>query len=319
MTLHAQGGSPQLESLGAAVMGCVTGCLLAWALATLLSWKNLRGSFALPLALAGYAALVQLGEAFYGWTLLVGGLAGAQLRRSWLREDERAGGELARRAHEALTMWACLASWWERRRLARSGQLVSAGRYPLGLDNRGQLVWQRLGLQGGRHTLLIGATGSGKTTTMLWALLRHLDAGFGAIVVDAKGDPELLGRCRAEARSRGRPFYCFSLDAPGQPWNPLCYGSASERADKLIAAEEWTEPHYKRLYQRYLLAVFSALDAREQEADLATVVDLLNPDRLALLCRDIEDQQAGQRLVLICFRLGRVTNSQLPDAKAGGD
>jgi hypothetical protein len=125
MTLHAQGGSPQLDSLGAAVMGCVAGCLLAWALATLLSWKNLRGSFALPLAVAGYAALVQFGEAFYGWTLLIGGLAEAQLRRSWLREDQRAGGELGRRAQESLTMRAFLRNWWERRSLARSGVLIS--------------------------------------------------------------------------------------------------------------------------------------------------------------------------------------------------
>jgi len=296
MTLQAQGGPPRLEAFGAAIMGCIAGCLLAWALATLLSWRNLRGSFALPLALAGYVVLVQLGEAFYGWALLIGGLVGARLRSSWLREDERAGGDLARRAREALTVRAFLANWWERRNVTKSGQLVSAGRYPLGIDAQGQVVWQRLGLQGGRHTLLIGATGTGKTTTMLWALLRHLDADFGAVVIDAKGDPELVERCRAAARARGRAFYCFSLDLPCQPWNPLFYGTASERADKLIAAEEWTEPHYKRLYQRYLLAVFTAVDARDEEADLGTVVQLLNPDRLALLCRDIADEQAAQRL-----------------------
>jgi conjugal transfer pilus assembly protein TraD len=296
MTLQAQAGPSQLEAFGAAVLGCLAGCALGWALATALSWRNLRGSFALPLTLAGYVAVVQLGQAFYGWALLIAGLVGARLRSSWLREDERAGGELARRAREALTVRAFLANWWERLNVTRSGRLLSGGRYPLGIDSRGQVVWQPLGLQGGRHTLIIGATGTGKTTTMLWALLRHLDADFGAVVIDAKGDPELVERCRAAARSLGRAFYSFSLDLPCQPWNPLFYGSASERADKLIAAEEWTEPHYKRLYQRYLLAVFTALDARDEEADLATVVDLLNPDRLALLCRDIENEQTAHRL-----------------------
>src|SRR3954468_14915411 len=100
MTLQAQGGSPQLEAFGAAIMGCIAGCLLAWALATALSWRNLRGSFALPLALVGYVVLVQFGEAFYGWALLVAGLVGARLRSSWLCDDEKAGGELARRARE---------------------------------------------------------------------------------------------------------------------------------------------------------------------------------------------------------------------------
>jgi NhaP-type Na+/H+ or K+/H+ antiporter len=132
MTLQAQAGPSQLEAFGAAVVGCLAGCVLGWALATALSWRNLRGSFALPLALAGYVAVVQLGQAFYGWALLIAGLVGARLRSSWLREDERAGGELARRAHEALTVRAFLANWWERRKVTRSGRLLSAGRFRSG-------------------------------------------------------------------------------------------------------------------------------------------------------------------------------------------
>jgi hypothetical protein len=45
--------------------------------------------------------LVQLGEAFNGWALLIGGLVGARLRSAWLREDEEPAatwpGERARR------------------------------------------------------------------------------------------------------------------------------------------------------------------------------------------------------------------------------
>lgn len=131
---------------------------------------------------------------------------------------------------------------------------------------------------------MIGATGAGKTTTLTAAVWQHIQAGFGVVLIDPKGDPALVAWARAEALQWGRPFYCFSLDRPAQAWNPLAAGGPSEQADKLIAAEEWTEPHYKRLYQRYLLNAFTAIRARGQTAHLAQVVDLLDPDRLAMYC-----------------------------------
>jgi hypothetical protein len=60
---------------------------------------------------------------------------------------------------------------------------------------------------------------------MLWALLRHLDADFGAVVIDAKGDPELVERCRAAARARGRAFYgpcCLTCRAAPTRAVPSC-------------------------------------------------------------------------------------------------
>lgn len=297
MTFQGQTAAPQLEALGEALTGGLAGCALGWALAALLAWQNLRGSFALPLAPLGYVALVGLDELFWGFALLVGGLLGAFVRAWWRRADIQAGGELRRTAKDALTLRSYIGNWSERRQVIGEGRYVDRGRYAIGLDAaKGGVVWLPLGVRGGRHQLLIGATGTGKTSTMLWALLRQLDAGFGAFVIDAKGDRQLVERLRGEALVRCRPFFCFSLDGDSQHWNPLANGSASERSDKLIAAEEWTEPHYKRLYQRYLLAVFTTLGAADREADLATVVGLLNPDRLALLGRDIGDEQAALRL-----------------------
>ena len=64
----------------------------------------------------------------------------------------------------------------------------------------------------------------------------------------------------------------------------MAFGTASEKADKLIGAEEWTELYHKRLYQRYLLNLFIAVKARGQTAQPALVVELLDPDRLAMYC-----------------------------------
>jgi TraM recognition site of TraD and TraG/Type IV secretory system Conjugative DNA transfer len=288
--------SPQLEAIGLACTGLLAGCLLAWAIAAVLSWRNLRGSFALPLSAFGYVLLVGAGDVFYGCLFLSGGAVGAFTRFYWIRQDIKAGGELARTAREARGIRELLRNRRERHRVIDQALPIQGSSYALGTDPRGAVVWGPLGLREGRHLLLIGATGAGKTTSMLWSLFRHLEGGCAAIVIDPKGDPELIRRCRREADWRQRAFYCFSLDRPEHHWNPLAWGTPSEQADKLIAAEEWTEPHYKRLYQRYLLNLFTAIEARDQVADLANTVELLKPDRLALFCRDIEDEATAKRL-----------------------
>lgn len=286
----------QLESAGRAAIGLGAGCLLAWAVAALLAHLNLRPSFAVPVAMVGYAVLVEFHDTLYGIALLVGGIGGAHTRRQWIARDLRDGGESARRAREALSPRELWRNRRDRARVAKQGALVDRSGLALGTDERGAVVRLPLGLTDGKHTLLIGATGAGKTTTLLWVVLRHLDAGCGAILIDPKGDPALIEQCRTEALSRGRPFYCFSLDSPQQRWNPVAAGRPSEQTDKLIAAEEWTEPHYKRLYQRYLLNAFMAIRAREEEADLGKVIELLDPDRLSLYCRDIDDHELAERL-----------------------
>src|SRR4051794_30459969 len=40
----------------------------------------------------------------------------------------------------------------------------------------------------GRHTLVVGATGSRKTVTQAWIAGRLIRAGHGAVVMDPKGD-----------------------------------------------------------------------------------------------------------------------------------
>ena len=286
----------QAEALGRIGAGLLAGLFAAWAIATLLSWRRLQGTFALPLVAVGYVLLAEAGEALYGWALVVAGTLGCYLRYHWRYDDIKAGGELGRQAREARGIVDLLRFWRQRYEVSKRGRQVSHDRYALGTDTRGAIVRLPLALSQGVHMLFLGATGAGKTTSMLWALSRHLEAGCAGIVIDPKGDPELVKRVRGEAQRRGRPFYLFSLDSPEHHWNPLTWGSPSEQADKLIGAEEWTEPHYKRLYQRYLLNLFCAIDARDEIADLATTVELLDPDRLALYCRDIEDEHEGERL-----------------------
>jgi conjugal transfer pilus assembly protein TraD len=260
--------------------------IVATLMALVLGLLNYRGTFAVVPAFA-CLPIVPFNPAV-GWAAFGACVCGGALREWWRFEDIKKGHEKGRLGREAIGPWRAYRNWQDRRQMDLAQSWRREGSYAVGVDRSGGVVDLPLGLTEGRHSLLIGATGSGKTTTMFSALLCHLEAGCGAVVIDAKGDPNLAKRLRPIALAARRPFFHFSLDGPSDGWNPIASGTPSERADKLIGAEEWTEPHYKRLYQRYLLNVFIAIDARNDHGDLAKVVALLHPNRLALYARDID-------------------------------
>jgi conjugal transfer pilus assembly protein TraD len=66
------------------------------------------------------------------------------------------------------------------------------------------------------HVLITGTTRSGKTR-LLEVLAAEVFRGPGAVVIlDPKGDRDLLARCAAEAHRQGRPFACLSPAFPAQ-------------------------------------------------------------------------------------------------------
>jgi conjugal transfer pilus assembly protein TraD len=269
---------------------------------------NVRGTFALFPAFVG-VLVMGVGYPVAGWTIVGGCVLGGLLREFRRHDKIKQGGDKARRQRSSVGVIEA----WRNRRERRSlrGELaVVDGRYPLGIDQRGAVTWLPLGLEHGRHSLLIGATGAGKTNTVMGTIHANLAAGCGVVAIDPKGDTELARRLRQAAYDLDRPFWHFSLDGPSHRWNPLANGGPTERADKLIGAEEWTEPHYKRLYQRYLLALFLAMHGRGDEPDLAKVVNLLYPDRLALYVREIQHAELAEQLGLY---LGSMTAEETRD------
>lgn len=98
---------------------------------------------------------------------------------------------------------------------------------------RSRPVSLRFGGESGRHGLLLGASGSGKSNALTWCLARHIEAGFGAVVIEMKGDQLLAKRLKREADSSRIDFYKWTLDG-GERWNPLARGNRSELKDKLI-------------------------------------------------------------------------------------
>jgi hypothetical protein len=269
-------------------------CALALgaAAARVLRARGLHWSWA-ALTLAAVVLLRPLSGAWM--TVALAANVGALLRsRRWQREDLDAGADLARAARLRRGPYDVLRIVLERLRTRRV-------RVPglTGWDRGGQLLLGRApggrtvsipfgGARGGTHVLLVGATGSGKTMTQAWIAARGIERGMGAIVVDPKGDAAIRTAVANAARTAGREFIEWTPDGPCA-YNPFGRGSDSEVADKVLAGERFTEPHYLRQAQRFLGHAVRALRASGTETSLRTIAESLDPLSLELLARRLPE------------------------------
>ncbi len=158
----------------------------------------------------------------------------------------------------------------------------------LGVDRRGRLV--RLGdAELSAHGLILGASGAGKTTTLLTILSDQIRRGRPVVAIDMKGSPAFVRALAESAAAAGRPIRVWTIDG-GAYWNPLAHGNATELKDKLMATERFTEPHYQRAAERYIQTVFQVA-ARTHPGGPPTlheVVALMDPRRLAASLRNLD-------------------------------
>jgi len=143
------------------------------------------------------------------------------------------------------------------------------------------------------HALILGATGAGKSTTLLAVLAEHVRCGRPVVAIDMKGSPAFARSLADAAASVGRPFRVWTFDGPGR-WNPLAHGNPTELKDKLIASERFTEPHYQRAAERYVQTVLQVLEHvhPRDPPTLEEVVNLMDPRRVSGLLRHAPRQLA---------------------------
>jgi hypothetical protein len=246
----------------------------------------------------------------------IAALAAATLRgHRWHRDDLHSGLDLARAARERLTPLAAArlaAARMHGRPLAlvttlagvrRVAGFVDAGtnargtiaRRPatllLGRGRDGRPVRVPFAAHGGGHTLVVGATGSGKTVTQTLVAVRAIEQGRGAIAIDPKGDAALREQLTTAAARAGRRFIAWTPSGP-TAYNPYARGDDTEIADRLLAGERFTEPHYLRQAQRYLGHAVRAMRACGIEVSLPSLVALLEPAALEQLLREAPEEQA---------------------------
>jgi conjugal transfer pilus assembly protein TraD len=165
----------------------------------------------------------------------------------------------------------------------------------LGTDSRGRIV-QLTDHELSAHGLIVGASGAGKTTTLVTILSDQIRRGRPVVAIDMKGSPSFVRDLTDAAAAAGRSIKVFTLDG-GAHWNPLAHGNATELKDKLMSTERFTEPHYMRAAERYVQIVLQVLKHAgpvptdspcDRPPTLDAVVELMDHRRLAIALRDVD-------------------------------
>jgi TraM recognition site of TraD and TraG len=241
---------------------------------------------------------IVLGRSILGASLVsilgTGALSAAVRGRRWHREDLDAGADLAALAAHRRTPPDALRAFARRvaaltRRATVERACARDGRLTVGYDRDGRAVAIPCGgASGGTHTLVAGAAGSGKTVTMTWIALCAIARGMGVIAIDPKGDRDLRWALRDSALRAGRPF--VEWRPRGRTvYNPYGRGSETEIADRALAGERFTEPHYLRQAQRYMGHEVRVLREAGITVSLRTLVEHLDPARLEALLRGLPE------------------------------
>ena len=184
----------------------------------------------------------------------------------WRGSDGRGGGEL--RDHE-LARKMFWTAWRERgrkprTRIARHGELVverkwdpAVGFVPLGFKE----TEGRVPRGEGRHILVLGGTGSGKTVSAdRIALGRVAMDRVPALVLDPKGDDRLIHDLGALADFVGRPFVVFDpMDAASDRWDPLWSSEPGRTVARILSPIQSSEPYYADTLRIHLGVVAEAL------------------------------------------------------------
>lgn len=196
---------------------------------------------------------------------------------------------------------------WELRRGRKTAADIRADRntpmdgLTLGINEHGDRVVQT-DRDASLHTIMVGASGSGKTVTLLGRARDSIKRGQGMVFVDLKGGPEVPEVLSKFAKRYGRKFSHWTLqprDAeytgpdPLGPayYDPLARGEATRRKDLLIGSRPWSEEFYKIEASNYLQLLFYVAIANPAPnvSILSDVVTLLNPRALLQRAKPIMD------------------------------
>jgi TraM recognition site of TraD and TraG/Helicase HerA, central domain len=282
-----------LGGLLAAGVQLALGVMLAMTVALTLRRLRLHFSWAGAVVPASLLAHSVLGVS--RGALQIAGVGALVLGRRWHRAELDAGRDLHEQAVARTTparALRALIGWLALRRPASPVRWLDRDELVLGRDQTNRTVSIPLGgAAGGTHTLVLGATGSGKTVTQCWICARAIQRGMGAVIVDPKGDDALRDTARRAAHECDRALIEWSPEGPSV-YNPYARGSDTEIADKVLAGERFTEPHYLRQAQRYLGHAVRCLVYAEVPLGLSSIVEHLDPPRLEALARTLPVERA---------------------------
>ncbi|UNF62741.1 type IV secretion system DNA-binding domain-containing protein [Spiroplasma poulsonii] len=106
-----------------------------------------------------------------------------------------------------------------------------------------------------QHTLLVGTTGSGKTTTLM-QIIKELRFKFRetTIIIDGKGDIDLINKVKQQDPNA----FIWEIDGLTE-YNPFANKNKVILADKIMSLFDFSEPYYQNLAHNYLLLLLDTL------------------------------------------------------------
>jgi hypothetical protein len=137
-----------------------------------------------------------------------------------------------------------------------------------------------------QHIFIPGASGSGKTTTLMRLAGGALTNGYGIAIVDCKG-VGLGGDARRLAAAHGVKFINIDPDDKKSIGYDICTGDAADVANKLIGAFEFSGEAeiYKQVAMEVVPLIARALVASDQPVTLDAIYEALGKGGLARLGR----------------------------------
>lgn len=135
----------------------------------------------------------------------------------------------------------------------------------LGVTHDGERITQTQA-EGTAHTFVVGASGTGKTTTLMVGARDMIKRGEALTFVDMKGSSDIPEVLEEYCQRYGRRFFHWTMQNPDKKYigpsqlgpayyDPLRRGDATRRADLLISLRDWTEEHFKLQTKAYLQKV----------------------------------------------------------------
>ncbi len=185
----------------------------------------------------------------------------------------------------------------------------------LGADNNGQHIIVS-DHEFNQHTLVLGTTGSGKTTTLMNIVDSCCARGLPLIYLDGKGSVKLANRIKQICDKYNRVFKVFTVNPheniPNLScYNPLAFGNFSEWKNKIVTltgeAENRGQEHFLIEEHSYINLVCETLyktkireQAQNKEKDILDFEGLLgylnNPHELQKLANKVSPE-LGMRLL----------------------
>ncbi len=102
------------------------------------------------------------------------------------------------------------------------------------------------------HVVALGASGGGKTQSILRVAIAHLALGWQVIVIDGKEEPATAAEFARLAANHARRIGTW----PGPHSIDLFRGEAGTQRDRWMAAMNWTEPYYRSVANSILTLAF---------------------------------------------------------------